>query len=277
MLSQKARYALRALTALAELEPGAQAQIAEIADEARVPRKFLEQILLDLKKRGLVHSTRGKLGGYTLGRPASEIELAEVIRTIDGPLALSPCASRMAYRKCDDCLDADTCPIRKVLARSARRHGRDPREPQRCQHDRKACATSQNVLAQARLIVRRSAPQQACWVLCNPAGILLLIQQIVVASLLFSSNSTGMPLARPVRICHGHIGETSNGLVHFEAIADVVVAGAACLRRRNRSGSASAELPRDRRRRPRLLRHRRIRRRDRNAESRCARVSGTCG
>jgi Rrf2 family protein len=115
MLSQKARYALRALTALAELEPGAQAQIAEIADEARVPRKFLEQILLDLKKRGLVHSTRGKLGGYTLGKPASEIELADVIRTIDGPLALSPCASRMAYRKCDDCLDADTCPIRKVL------------------------------------------------------------------------------------------------------------------------------------------------------------------
>ena len=115
MLSQKARYALRALTALAELEPGAQAQIAEIADNARVPRKFLEQILLDLKKRGLVHSTRGKLGGYTLGRPASEIELAEVIRTIDGPLALSPCASRMAYRKCDDCLDADTCPIRAVL------------------------------------------------------------------------------------------------------------------------------------------------------------------
>jgi Rrf2 family protein len=115
MLSQKARYALRALTALAELEPGGQAQIAEIADKARVPRKFLEQILLDLKKRGLVHSTRGKLGGYTLGRPATEIELAEVIRTIDGPLALSPCASRMAYRKCDDCLDADTCPIRKVL------------------------------------------------------------------------------------------------------------------------------------------------------------------
>jgi Rrf2 family protein len=115
MLSQKARYALRALTALAGLEAGAQAQIAEIAEEARVPRKFLEQILLDLKKRGLVHSTRGKLGGYALGRPATEIELAEVIRTIDGPLALSPCASRMAYRKCDDCLDADTCPIRKVL------------------------------------------------------------------------------------------------------------------------------------------------------------------
>jgi len=115
MISQKARYALRALAALAELEPGEQAQIAQIADAARVPRKFLEQILLDLKKRGLVHSTRGKLGGYALGRPASQIEMADVIRTIDGPLALSPCASRMAYRKCDDCLDANTCPIRKVL------------------------------------------------------------------------------------------------------------------------------------------------------------------
>jgi len=115
MLSRKARYALRALSALAQLEPGEQAQIAEVADTASVPRKFLEQILLDLKRRGLVHSTRGKFGGYTLGRPASEIELAEVIRTIDGPLALSPCASRMAYRKCDDCVDAETCSIRKVL------------------------------------------------------------------------------------------------------------------------------------------------------------------
>jgi Rrf2 family protein len=115
MLSQKARYALRALSALAQLGPGEQTQIAEIADAAQVPRKFLEQILLDLKRRGLVHSTRGKLGGYTLGRPADEIELAEVIRTIDGPLALSPCASRMAYRKCDDCLDAQTCSIRRVL------------------------------------------------------------------------------------------------------------------------------------------------------------------
>ncbi len=115
MLSQKARYALRALTTLATLDPGEQIQIADIAETARVPRKFLEQILLDLKKRGLVHSTRGKLGGYTLGRSAESIELAEVIRAIDGPLALFPCASRMAYRKCDDCDDAATCQIRNVL------------------------------------------------------------------------------------------------------------------------------------------------------------------
>lgn len=115
MLSQKARYAIRALSVLAELEPGEQAQIARIADAARVPRKFLEQILVDLKKRGLVHSMRGKHGGYMLSRSPHEIALADVIRTIDGPLALSPCASKMAYRKCDDCLDETTCAIRKVL------------------------------------------------------------------------------------------------------------------------------------------------------------------
>jgi len=115
MLSQKARYALRALFVLAEREKGASVQIAEIAQEADVPRKFLEQILLEMKKRGIVHSIRGKHGGYTLGRAPEEIMLAEVIRTIDGPLALSPCASRTAYRKCDDCIDENTCSMRKVL------------------------------------------------------------------------------------------------------------------------------------------------------------------
>jgi Rrf2 family protein len=115
MLSQKARYALRALFVLVEREKGASVQIAEIAEEADVPRKFLEQILLEMKKRGIVHSIRGKHGGYTLGRAPEEIMLAEVIRTIDGPLALSPCASRTAYRKCDDCIDENTCSMRKVL------------------------------------------------------------------------------------------------------------------------------------------------------------------
>ena len=86
-----------------------------------------------------------------------------------------------------------------------------------------------------------------------------------------------MPLALPVRICHGKIGETSNGLVHFEAVAEFVVAGAAGFLRGNRSGATSAELPGDRRRRPRLLRHRRIRQRDRNAESRCARYIAIIG
>jgi Rrf2 family protein len=115
MLSQKARYALRALLVLCEDRPDGPMMIGDIAKKAAVPRKFLEQILLDLKKRGLVHSQRGKYGGYTLGRPADKIAFAEIIRAIDGPLALSPCASLTAYRRCGDCHDEKTCAIRKVL------------------------------------------------------------------------------------------------------------------------------------------------------------------
>ena len=115
MLSQKARYALRALFVLARRPAGQPIMIAEIAAEAKVPRKFLEQILLDLKKRGIVHSQRGKFGGYALGRPAGKIAFAEVIRAIDGPLALSPCASQTAYKRCNDCIDEATCAIRRAM------------------------------------------------------------------------------------------------------------------------------------------------------------------
>jgi len=115
MLSQKARYALHALIVLAEHTGDEPMQIAEVATEARVPRKFLEQILLDLKKRGIVKSTRGRSGGYLLGKAPREISFADVIRTMDGPLALAPCVSVTAYHKCEDCVDEATCAIRKVL------------------------------------------------------------------------------------------------------------------------------------------------------------------
>ena len=115
MLSQKARYALRALFVLAQRQIGEPVMIAEIANEAKVPRKFLEQILLDLKRRGIVHSQRGKFGGYTLGRTADKISFAEVIRVIDGPLALSPCASQTAYKRCADCIDEAVCAIRRAM------------------------------------------------------------------------------------------------------------------------------------------------------------------
>ena len=115
MLSQKARYALHALLVLAEHGEGDPIMIAEIAERGRVPRKFLEQILLDLKRRGIVRSLRGRAGGYLLGRLPKNITFAEVIRTIDGPLALSPCVSTTAYHKCEDCDDEETCAIRKVL------------------------------------------------------------------------------------------------------------------------------------------------------------------
>ena len=115
MLSQKAKYALKALFVLGEHQGDDPVMIAEIAEKANVPRKFLEQILLEMKRRGIVHSVRGKFGGYRLGRKPEDIAFAEVLRVIDGPLALSPCASRTAYRKCDDCDDETTCAIRRVL------------------------------------------------------------------------------------------------------------------------------------------------------------------
>ncbi|HEY1962729.1 MAG TPA: Rrf2 family transcriptional regulator [Rhizomicrobium sp.] len=115
MLSQKGRYALHALMVLAEHGREQPMMIADIAQEARVPRKFLEQILLDLKRRGIVRSLRGRQGGYMLGRDPKDITFADVIRQTDGPLALSPCVSATAYHRCADCVDEATCAIRKVL------------------------------------------------------------------------------------------------------------------------------------------------------------------
>ncbi|HEY2752398.1 Rrf2 family transcriptional regulator [Phenylobacterium sp.] len=118
MLSQKARYALRALVELARAE-GAQLTAGELALRADAPRKFLEAILLELSRNRLVSSRRGKFGGYILARAVSEISFAEVIRVVDGPLALAPCVSpRLNYRKCDDCPDRDQCTLREALLRA---------------------------------------------------------------------------------------------------------------------------------------------------------------
>ena len=119
MISLKAQYALRALIAMAKAEPDALFSIAEIAEEQRIPKKFLEQILLDLKHHGLVASRRGKLGGYALLRAPDRITFGEVLRIIDGPLAPLPCVSRIAYRRCEGCADEGACEIRRVFARVA--------------------------------------------------------------------------------------------------------------------------------------------------------------
>jgi Rrf2 family protein len=117
MLSQKARYALRALVELARAQ-GAQVTSGELASRADAPRKFLEAILLELARNKVVVSRRGKFGGYTLARAAEQISFAEVIRIIDGPLALAPCVSRLSFRKCDDCPDLATCSLREALLRA---------------------------------------------------------------------------------------------------------------------------------------------------------------
>ena len=116
MLSQKARYALRAMIELAR-ENG-QVTAGELAVRADAPRKFLEAILLTLSRQGLVTSRRGKFGGYLLGRDPAAISFAEIIRLVDGPLALTPCVSRTAFRRCEDCRDLATCALREALLRA---------------------------------------------------------------------------------------------------------------------------------------------------------------
>ena len=118
MLSQKAKYALRALLALAEAGDDRALLISEVAERHNLPKKFLEQILLDLKHHGLVQSRRGRHGGYGLLKPASEISFGQVVRIIDGPLAPLPCLSKMAYRRCEDCPGEASCAIRRVFART---------------------------------------------------------------------------------------------------------------------------------------------------------------
>lgn len=118
MLSQKAKYGLRALVELARAD-GAQVSAGELASRAGAPRKFLEAILLELARNQIVVSRRGKFGGYVLARPSPEISFAEVIRIIDGPLALAPCVSpRLGFRKCVDCADLATCTLREALLRA---------------------------------------------------------------------------------------------------------------------------------------------------------------
>ena len=117
MISRQAKYALRALIALSRIKPGSAAQTSDIAQAEKIPKKFLEQILLRLKNQGMVQSRRGNRGGYALLKPASEITFAQVLRTIDGPIAPLPCLSIIAYARCEDCKDENTCEIRKVFAR----------------------------------------------------------------------------------------------------------------------------------------------------------------
>ena len=116
MLSQRGRYALKALINLARSD-GEARQVSLIAAEESIPRKFLEAIMSEMRRAGLVESARGKTGGYRLARPADLITFGEVIRLTDGPLALVPCVSRNFYKRCDDCVDEAACTLRRVMAR----------------------------------------------------------------------------------------------------------------------------------------------------------------
>ena len=115
MLSKKAKYAIRALIHLGKKGPGRPVLIRDIAEQERLPQKFLEAILLELKSAGILAARPGKGGGYGLRQPPELINLGRVIRLIDGPLAPIACVSQTAYAPCDDCPDERTCVIRAVM------------------------------------------------------------------------------------------------------------------------------------------------------------------
>ncbi len=115
MISSKTKYGLHALFYLARKYGSGPVLIAEVAKRERMPKKFLEAILLELKNKGLLQSKKGKGGGYILGKHPSKIKMGEVIRILEGPLAPVSCASQTAYHKCAECRDENTCEIRLVM------------------------------------------------------------------------------------------------------------------------------------------------------------------
>jgi len=115
MLSKKAKYAMNALVYLAKNREKGMVLISEIAREEHIPKKFLEAILLDLKKAGILGSKKGKGGGYYLIKSNDEVNIADVMRLFDGAIALLPCVTFKYYQRCDECKDEATCGIRKAF------------------------------------------------------------------------------------------------------------------------------------------------------------------
>ena len=115
MLTRKSKYGLKALLMLAEKAGRGPVSISELAEQQGIPAKFLEAILLDLKRHGFLQSKKGKGGGYALSRPPSEIMVGQIIRVLEGPLALVPCVSQTAYMPCAECLDETTCRVRWAM------------------------------------------------------------------------------------------------------------------------------------------------------------------
>ncbi|MBV8771726.1 MAG: Rrf2 family transcriptional regulator [Deltaproteobacteria bacterium] len=115
MLSQKSKYALKASIALAREFGQGPMLISDIAQSERIPRKFLELILLELRNKGILQSRKGKGGGYFLARAPGRVTLGEILRVVEGPLAPIPCVSKTAYMECRDCRDEKTCGIRMVM------------------------------------------------------------------------------------------------------------------------------------------------------------------
>jgi Rrf2 family protein len=115
MISKKTKYGLKALIHLARKYGQGPVLIADLAHDERIPKKFLEAILLALKNNGILHSKKGKGGGYYLGRAPGTITFGQAIRIMEGPLAPVPCVSETSYATCGECNDEATCGIRLVM------------------------------------------------------------------------------------------------------------------------------------------------------------------
>jgi Rrf2 family protein len=115
MLSKKSKYALKALSVLSQEYGSGPILISDIARRERIPRRFLELILLELKNNGVLRSRKGKGGGYMLSKPPGQTSVGSVLRMLEGPLAPLPCASKTAYQRCDECIDERTCGVRILM------------------------------------------------------------------------------------------------------------------------------------------------------------------
>jgi len=115
MLTRKGKCGLKAMIALAKEHGGGPVLIGDLAEQEAIPKKFLENILLALKHRGLVHSRKGPGGGYQLGRAPDEISVGDIVRALDGPLALVSCVSQTAYAPCEECVTEKDCAVRRIF------------------------------------------------------------------------------------------------------------------------------------------------------------------
>ena len=115
MLSKKTKYGLKALAYIARQEHNVPVPMGEIAENENISHKFLESILLTLRKSGFLGSKKGKGGGVYLIKKPKEIRMVDIIRILEGPIALVPCVSLNFYEKCDDCPDEKTCSISKLM------------------------------------------------------------------------------------------------------------------------------------------------------------------
>jgi Rrf2 family protein len=115
VLTKKAKYGLKALVHLASGDPERLAQAAEISEVIGAPKAFLDAILLELRNAGLIRSKKGPGGGFMLARPATEIRMGYVVRTLDGPIAPLPCARRKTAEPCQDCAVVEECEVRLLM------------------------------------------------------------------------------------------------------------------------------------------------------------------